>query len=372
LTADMVRLAEHAGKALFAKFGIPVPEGYVVRSLGEIRETTKPMAAKAQVLAGGRGKAGGILFGSNQEQLERAVTSLLSMRIGGEKVSEVLIEERLNIIDEYYVSISVDRSAGIPMLMVIPHGGTEVETTESQNILKWNIHPFIDLPEYVCRECANQLILGPQQATHLEQVLTSLWRLFWAMDCDLAEINPLVKTGLGDLIAADAKVTIDDDALFRHPELPRESGERTPLELEARDLGLSMVQLDGGVGVVANGAGLTMATLDNLALHGSSGGVFLDLGGTDDEKVVEGALSLLSRASQRVILVNIFGGITKCDTVAEGIVAARKRLDITTPIVARIRGVNEDRARSILAADGIMAFEDLDDACKEAARLEGA
>lgn len=371
MTADMVMLVEHAGKAMFTRFGIPVPDGYVVGSPSEIRETTKPMVAKAQVLAGGRGKAGGILFGSNQGELERAVTSLLGMRMGGEQVSKVLIEERLNVVEEYYVSISVDRSAGIPMLMVIPYGGIEVETTESQSILKWNIHPFIGLPEYVCRECAAHLVLGPHQATHLEKVLTSLWRLFWAMDCDLAEINPLVRTGLGDLIAADAKVTIDDDAMFRHPELSRESEERTPLEMEAMSLGLSMIQLDGKVGVVANGAGLTMATLDNLALHGSSGGVFLDLGGTDDEKVVEGALSLLSRASQRVILVNIFGGITKCDTVAEGIVAARKRLDITTPIVIRIRGVNEDRGRSILAEDGIIAFEDLDDACKEAIRLEG-
>jgi len=366
-----VKLAEHAGKDLFRRYGIPVPEGFLVKDPSEITIIETPMVVKAQVPVGGRGKAGGIRFASTVEQARSAAKDILGMDIAGNVVSEVLIEERLSIDREIYVSLSVDRSRRLPLLMMIKEGGMEVESAPPAQITSWPIHPFVGIPSYVCRNAASKLILDPQPAAQLEAILSNLWRLFWEMDCELVEINPLVKTFDGRLIAADAKVVIDEDAVYRHPGLIEAAPNLTWLEREAREKGLAMVLLDGDVGVLANGAGLTMATLDNLALHGAKGGVFLDLGGTDDEKVVEAALAIMSKAGQRVILVNIFGGITKCDTVAEGLISAKDKLRFETPMVVRVRGVNEEQARRMLAERGIAASRDLDEACQKAAALGG-
>jgi succinyl-CoA synthetase beta subunit len=205
---------------------------------------------------------------------------------------------------------------------------------------------------------------GP--AAQLAEIMEKVWELFWEMDCELLEINPLVRTNDGGMLAIDAKVVIDDDASYRHPEVAVDEA-RTPLEAEAKAKGLSLVQLDGDVGVIANGAGLTMATLDVLALHGARGGVFLDLGGTDDKMVVQDALALVAKAKPRAVLVNIFGGITKCDTVAEGIIEAKGKMNLDFDLVVRVRGVNEAKARKMLQENGIQAMHELDEACAQAA-----
>jgi succinyl-CoA synthetase beta subunit len=362
-------LLESSGKELFRTFGIPTPDGYVISDPSEILPVTKPMVVKAQVQVGGRGKAGGIRFGSTFEQVRKAAGEILELKISSKSVNKVLIEERLNVFREIYVSMTIDRSKRLPMLMIIKQGGMDVESTSEEQVFTWTIHPFIGLSDYVAREAAEHLQLDDAPTKQLTDILKKQWKLLWEMDCELVEMNPLVQTAEGRLIAADAKVVIDEDAAYRHPEIDFREFDRTPLEREAREKGLALVELDGDIGVLANGAGLTMATLDILSSYHAQGKVFLDLGGTDDEKVVEQAMVLMSKAIPKVILVNIFGGITKCDTVADGILAARDQLGIRIPIVARIRGVNEEEARLRLQRGGVVAFHRIDQACEKAASL---
>ncbi|MDD1743657.1 MAG: acetate--CoA ligase family protein [Methanomassiliicoccales archaeon] len=362
-------LMEYSGKELLRRYGIPTPEGYMVSDAEGVLPVRKPMVVKAQVQTGGRGKAGGIRFGSTLDQVKKATQEILDLEISGKSVEAVLIEERLNVFREIYVSMTIDRSRRLPILMIIKQGGMDVESTSEGNVMTWVVHPFVGLSDYIAREAAEYLQLDTAQIKQLYDILRRQWKLFWELDCELVEMNPLVQTAEGRLIAADAKVVIDEDAAFRHPEIDfRELG-RTQLEQEAREKGLALVELDGEIGVLANGAGLTMATLDLLSMYNARGRIFLDLGGTDDEKVVEEAMSLMSKAAPKVILVNIFGGITKCDTVAEGILAARDRMDLRIPIVVRIRGVNEEEARVMLQKGGVVAFHDLEQACEKAASL---
>ncbi len=362
-------LMEYSGKELFRRYGIPTPEGYVAADEEDILPVTKPMVVKAQVQTGGRGKAGGIRFASTLDQVQRAARDILDLKISGKAVTSVLIEERLNVFREIYVSMMMDRSRRLPILMMIKQGGMDVESVPEENVMTWTVHPFIGLGDHIAREAAEYLQLDEAPTNQLRDILKRQWKLFWEMDCELVEMNPLVQTAEGSLVAADAKVVIDEDAAYRHPDLDFRELDRTPLEQEAREKGLALVELDGDIGVLANGAGLTMATLDLLSSYDARGKIFLDLGGTDDEKVVEQAMVLMSKAAPKVILVNIFGGITKCDTVADGILAARNTLGIGTAIVVRIRGVNEEEARLRLEKGGVVAFHDLEQACEKAASL---
>lgn len=366
-----MKLKEHEGKKLFKRFGIPTTEGFLARGPEDIIEIDRPMVVKAQVQAGGRGKAGGIRFASNVGQVKKAVSDIIGMDIGGQRVEEVLVEERVSVDRELYLSLYIDRRTRLPTLMMVREGGMDVEDADPSMVMSWTLNPFVGMPDYVAREASLEIILDSGPTRQLADVLDRIWSLFWEMDCELVEINPLVMTNDGKMLAIDAKVILDEDATFRHPEIAIAESGRTSLETEAREKGMSLVQLEGDVGVVANGAGLTMATLDVLALHGAKGGVFLDLGGTDDEKVVEVAMSLVAEAKPRVILVNIFGGITKCDTVAEGIILAREKLGPSIGLVVRVRGVNEGKARAMLLEKGIRAMHDLDEACAEAAKMRG-
>ena len=324
-------LLESSGKELFRDFGIPTPDGYVVSSEKEILPVTKPMMVKAQVQVGGRGKAGGIRFGSTLEQVQRATREILDLEISGQEVRSVLIEERLNVFREIYISMAMDRSRRLPILMIVKHGGMDVESTLDEEVKTWTIHPFVGLGDYIAREAAEHLQLDDAPTRQLSEILKRQWKLFWEMDCELVEMNPLVQTVDGKLVAADAKVVIDEDASYRHPEVDFREFDRTALEQEARENGLALVELEGDIGVLANGAGLTMATLDVLSSYGARGRVFMDLGGTDDEKVVEQAMILMSKAKPKVILVNIFGGITKCDTVAEESLPLEKAWESESP-----------------------------------------
>ncbi|HEV2428227.1 MAG TPA: ATP-grasp domain-containing protein, partial [Thermoplasmata archaeon] len=344
----MVKLAEWRGKEVFRRYGLPLPKGQVVRTGAEAREATRsgkvplPCVAKAQVLSGGRGKGGAVRFASSAEEAAEVTQAILALEFKGEPVREVLLEEKVALRREFYVALALDRSARLPVLIVSAHGGVEIESVEESAILRIPIQPFVGLVGYEKRRVAEVLGLSGELKSSLFDLLSKLWSIFQQEDAELVEINPLAETDRG-LVALDAKVIVEDDATFRHPGYAEIRDDRTPLEEIAREQGIAFVQLDGNLGVIANGAGLTMATLDVLAELGGKPGIFLDLGGTDDPAKVTEAFLLLSKAHPSAVFLNIFGGVTRCDTVARGLVEALQKVPEGErfPLVARIRGNNE-------------------------------
>jgi len=372
----MVKLAEWRGKEVFRKYGIPLPRGHVARSDDEaealVRAGTVPLPCviKAQVLAGGRGKGGAVQFATTAEEARAAARQILSLEFKGEKVREILLEEKLPIARELYLAVTLDRAKRLPVLIASAQGGVEIEAVEDAQIDRQWIHPFPGLTGFEQRRAAEVLRLSGGPAKSLAPVLDGLWRAFVAEDAELVEINPLAVVGEG-LVALDAKVIIEDDAAFRHPEYSEIRDDRTPLEEIAREKDIAFVQLDGNIGVIANGAGLTMATLDVLQELGGRPGIFLDLGGTDDPKKVTEAFLLMALAKPKVVFLNIFGGVTRCDTVANGLVAALQQVPAGQrfPIVARIRGNNEAEGTAILRAAGITSVPQLKDSAQAAVDL---
>ncbi|MEM0449807.1 MAG: ATP-grasp domain-containing protein [Methanomassiliicoccales archaeon] len=366
-----MNLKEYEGKTLFKKFGIPTTDGYVVRSPSDIKEISGPMVVKAQIEAGGRGKSGGIRFASTLEQLKKAVEEIIGMEIAGQKVEEVLVENRVNIDREFYLAFLNDRKNRLPKLIMLRQGGIDVENSDPFMLMEWTIDPLIGVSDYICREAAMELVLDPGAASQLKELIQKAWRMFWEMDCELLEINPVALSHEGNIVALDSKITIDDDALFRQTNIKRKIEKVESLEAEARAIGMSLVRLEGEIAVIANGAGLTMATLDVLALYGEKGLIFLDLGGTDDEKAIEQAIQLANRAGPKVILINIFGSVTKCDTVAEGVIGAKSKLGVGSKFVVRLRGTNEEKARQMLESEGIITVKNLEEACLKAVQIKG-
>lgn len=362
----MVKLAEWRGKEIFRSHGVPLPRGRTVSRPDEARaavqagEVPLPCVVKAQVLAGGRGKGGAVRFANTPEEAEEATRAILGMEFKGEKVRTVLLEEKLPIAGEVYVALTLDRSRRMPLLMVSAQGGVEIESVGDEAIARIPVHPFVGITGYEKRRAARTLGLSGPPARALERLLDALWRIFTQEDAELVEINPLARVGDG-LVALDAKVIIEDDAAFRHPEYAEVRDDRTPLEEIAREKDIAFVQLDGNIGVIANGAGLTMATLDVLQQFGGRPGVFLDLGGTDDPRKVTEAFLLMARARPAAVFLNIFGGVTRCDTVARGLVEAMKQVAPAErfPLVARIRGNNETEGIAILREAGITSLREL-------------
>jgi len=362
----MVKLAEWRGKALFRKYGIPVPAGQVVRSPEEAEQLTGsgsvslPCVVKAQVLSGGRGKGGAVRFASSAKEAREATAAILGLDFKGEKVREVLLEGKVAIARELYLSIALDRSLRLPVLIASAQGGVEIESVAEGAIDHQGIDPFPGLTGYERRRVARTFGLTGALAQELDRLLRALWALYQGEDAELVEINPLAIVG-DHLVALDSKVIIEDDAVFRHPEYAEIQDDRTPLEEIAREKEIAFVQLDGNIGVIANGAGLTMATLDVLMELGGKPGVFLDLGGTDDPKKVTEAFLLMAEAHPKAVFLNIFGGVTRCDTVATGLVAAMRQVPESNrfPLVARIRGNNEKEGIEILRAAGVTSIADL-------------
>ena len=369
----MVKLAEWRGKEIFRKYGVPLPKGRVARSPHEAIELVQrgevplPCVVKAQVLAGGRGKGGAVRFASTVDEVRQAAEGILALEFKGERVRELLLEEKLPIARELYLSLTLDRSRRLPLLLTSPKGGVEIETVPDSEIVRQFIHPFAGLAAYEKRRAASALGLTGSGAQSLGRLLDGIWALFNAEDAELVEINPLAVVG-EQVIALDAKVIIEDDASFRHPEYSEIRDDRTPLEEIAREKGIAFVQLDGNIGVIANGAGLTMATLDVLLQYGGRPGIFLDLGGTDDPAKVAEAFLLMARARPVAVFLNIFGGVTRCDTVARGLVEAMGMVPAAErfPLVARIRGNNEAEGVAILHAAGIISVPDLRESAKSA------
>ena len=374
----MVKLTEWRGKEIFRGYGIPLPRGAVVRSREEAVAAAQsgtvplPCVVKAQVLAGGRGKGGAVRFANTADEARSATSAILGLEFKGERVREVLLEEKLPIGKELYLSFTLDRGLRLPILISSAQGGVEIESVDDAAIDRQPVDPFPGLTSYEKRRAAKHLgVSGPGRAS-LDRLLDGLWKLFVAEDAELVEINPLAIVGDG-LVALDAKVIIEDDAAFRHPEYAEIRDDRTPLEEIAREKEIAFVQLDGNIGVIANGAGLTMATLDVLKEFGGRPGVFLDLGGTDDPKKVTEAFLLMAQAHPKAVFLNIFGGVTKCDTVAKGLVEAMGQVPIPErfPLVARIRGNNEKEGIEILQKAGITSIPTLRESAQAAVAAAG-
>ena len=370
-TGEIMKLVEYMAKDIFRSYSIPVPDGKVVRNVDIPDDVKYPIALKSQVLTGGRGKAGGIKFANTKEEAIEKINTLLGMDIKGYTVREVLLEPKLEIKRELYLSITIDREAKMPVILACAEGGMEIESVPDDKIFRLTINPLIGYMHYMGKMLAEFYGLEKEQAKSLYDIIKKLYNAFTGSDAELLEINPLVITGDGKLIAGDGKADIDSDSLFRQKHLQTVDQELTPVEKEARDKGIAFVQLDGNIGIIANGAGLTMATIDEVNFNGGAASLFLDLGGTDDPDKVMEALELIVKTEPDVILMNIFGGLTKCDTVATGLVQAMRNSEIKIPLVARIKGANEKEGREILEKEGIFAVSELREAAEKAIEIAG-
>jgi succinyl-CoA synthetase beta subunit len=360
-----MKIHEYQAKELFKKYGVPVPRGEMAETAEKalaIAETLGyPCVVKAQVHAGGRGKAGGIQLARSRAEAEKHIAQILGMTLvshqtgpEGKRVRKLLVEQGLNIIKEFYLAIIVDREQEMPVIIASSQGGMEIEAVardHPQAIFKMHVHPVTGLSPCHIRNLAFKLDLSKVQRENFARLLTSLYDLFLKTDASLAEINPLIVTGNDEVMALDAKINFDDNALCRHPEIAawRDVYEEEPLEVEASKYELNYIRLDGNIGCMVNGAGLAMATMDIIKFYGGEPANFLDVGGaTSVEKVKEAFKILLADKKVRAVFVNIFGGIVRTDLVANGIVYAAKGLDIKIPIVIRLVGTNEEEGMRIL------------------------
>ena len=371
-----MKLYEFQGKDLLSKYGIPTPAGRVYSSLQELtaaKSTLKyPMVIKAQVLVGGRGKAGGIQFANNFDEAKKWTEKILGMEIKGLKVNKVLGVEKIEFAKELYAAILIDRATRQHLCMVSAEGGIEIESLPDDKIHKITINPIVGLQPYHARRLVSKMALSPEIGKQVQSILVKLYKAYREMDCELLEINPLAITPQGHVVAGDAKAIINDGALFRHKDLEVVEEDYTPLEREARAQNIAFIQLPGRIGVIANGAGLTMATLDALNEYGGAAGVFLDLGGTDNPEQVTRAFQLMKKAKPSVMLLNMFGGITKCDTVARGIMDVLNKEGVDFPIVTRIKGTNAKEANEIFKDAGFKTANTLQEAAKIAVETEKA
>jgi succinyl-CoA synthetase beta subunit len=354
-----VDLYEHQGKELLRAYGIPVPEGILAGSAEEAAAAAAAIGGrvviKAQVLSGGRGKAGGVRIALDADSARREAADVLGLVIGGEQVSRVWVEPACEIVREYYLSTSIDRGAGRALLMFTTAGGVEIEEVAAarpEALARVHVDPLEGLEAHHLVELLAQLD-DPAEQSAVAAIVERLYRCFVESDASLCEVNPLVIDGTGAVVALDAKVTLDDSALYRHPDLAALAPPPSPDTLEgfAAAQGVTYVKLDGTVGIFGNGAGLTMSTVDVVAVAGGSPASFCDLGGGGSASGVVAALEVVARDPQvRSVLFNIFGGITRCDEVARGILAALDQLTLELPFVVRLEGTNADEGRRILAA----------------------
>jgi len=365
-----MKIHEYQAKGLFASFGIPIPEGQNATAPEQARRAAQalgpPVVVKAQIYAGGRGKAGGVKVATSVEEAEGIASDLLGRSLVthqtgplGQPVKSVLVEKSTAIKDEIYLGVVIDRKRRAPVLMLSPTGGVDIEETaktDPELIFKEWVDPIIGLQGFQAYRLAGRLGLDVTQTRRLAKVVSALYKLFVDKDCLLAEINPLIIDDSGETLAIDAKLNLDDNALYRHQEIAglRDPGEEAPLELAASSYNLNYIKLDGNVGCLVNGAGLAMATMDLIKLSGAAPANFLDVGGGANEEMIEnGFRILLSDQDVKVVFVNIFGGILRCDILAEGIVKAAKKMTNRLPVVIRLEGTNVEEGRRILKDSGL-------------------
>ncbi len=380
-----MNLHEYQSKQIFAHYGIPIPKGRVAANSSEAKQIAEELGGrvvvKSQVLVGGRGKAGGIRLAKSAEQAEELATMILGMEIKGLPVRKVLIDEAVGIEKEIYLGITNDRTSRQPVMMASAEGGVEIEEVAArtpEKIIKVFIDPLLGLREYQARDIAVSIDLPKVYWRNFLQIAEGLWRVYRDQDATLVEINPLVITKDNHLLALDGKMSIDDNALFRHPELAekRDLDVEAPPEIEARKYGLSYIKLDGQIGCMVNGAGLAMATMDIIKLSGGSPANFLDIGGgAGADKVAAALRIILSDAHVKAVLINIFGGITRCDEVARGILTAIAEVKPKVPMVVRLVGTNAVEGQRLLADANMITAETLVDAAQKSvavARENGA
>ncbi|MGB2909987.1 MAG: ADP-forming succinate--CoA ligase subunit beta [Anaerolineales bacterium] len=371
-----MKLHEYQSKRFFAKYGIPIPKGRVAANAEEAKHIAQELGdrvvIKAQVLVGGRGKAGGIRLAKSPEEAEELAAQILSMKIKELPVRKVLIDEAASIDKEIYLGITNDRSARKPVMMASSAGGVEIEEVARdapEKIVKVYIDPLLGLRDYQARDIAAGIDLPRDHWRIFGQIANGLWQAYRESDATLAEINPLVITSEDQLLAVDGKMVLDDNALFRHPDLAemRDLDVEDSSEIEARKYGLVFIKLDGDIGCMVNGAGLAMTTMDIIKLFGGSPANFMDIGGgASAEKVTAALRIILTDPNVKTVLFNIFGGITRGDEVARGILAAMNEVQTRIPMVIRLVGTNAEEGRQILSDADMITAETLADAAKKA------
>jgi succinyl-CoA synthetase beta subunit len=366
-----VKIHEYQAKSVLARFGVTVPRGEVAFTSQEAGEIARRLGGniaviKAQIHAGGRGKGGGVKIAKSPVEAEQLAKQILGMTLvthqtgpEGRKVGRVLIEEGLQIERELYLSIVIDRASASPVIIASAAGGMDIEEVaakEPEKILREQIDPGTGVIPFQARKLAFGMGLGPGPANKLVKLLDSIYKAFIETDASMIEINPLILTKAGDLLALDAKVSFDDNALYRHPDLRdlRDLGEEDPLEVEASKFSLNYIRLEGNIGCMVNGAGLAMATMDIIKLSGGEPANFLDVGGGANAEQIKNAFRILmADRNVKAVLINIFGGILRCDVLAQGVIAAVQELGVRVPIVIRMEGTNVEEGKRLLRESGL-------------------
>ncbi|HDR50312.1 MAG TPA: ADP-forming succinate--CoA ligase subunit beta [Mariniphaga anaerophila] len=374
-----MKIHEYQARNLFRKYGIPVPDGVVCHSVEEVEKNVpnddKLRVVKAQVHVGGRGKAGGVKLAKTKAEAVEKASQILGMDIKGLTVEKVLVAEAVDIEKEFYVGLINDRNTKSVTLMASAEGGVEIEEVarvSPEKIIKLSIDPTMGLMDWQARKVALQLFSDPKQMRQAAAILVKLYRLYVETDSSLAEINPLVLTPDKQVLAIDGKMNFDDNALFRQPEIlgMREATEDEKKEIEANEKGLSYIKLDGNIGCMVNGAGLAMATMDMIKLYGGEPANFLDIGGSSNpQKVVEAMNILLSDSNVNAVMINIFGGITRCDDVAQGLVTALKEIGTDIPVVIRLSGTNAKEGLDIIRQFGLPTVATMSEAAQKAIEM---
>jgi succinyl-CoA synthetase beta subunit len=376
-----VKIQEYQAKEILERYGVPIPAFEVLETPADVRDFAEraggPVIVKAQVLVGGRGKAGGVKYAADPAEAEARASEIIGMDIKGLTVEKVIVYRAVDIADEIYVGIVIDRASRRPVFMVSAAGGVDIEqvaAAKPEKIHRHAVDPVKGLSADEARELAEAVEKRPDVARGVADVIARLWLAFVESDASLAEINPLVVTPDGDVSAVDAKMLIDDNALFRHPDIAalRDPADATDAQTRAREAGLSYVKLDGSVGCLVNGAGLAMTTMDVIKYYGGEPANFLDIGGSSNPEKVVTALDIITTdPGVKCILINIFGGITRCDDVARGLIEAFERRPVEVGVVVRLTGTNEDAARELLKKHDLTTAATMDEAVQLAVQAAG-
>ena len=384
-----MNIHEYQAKRLFRDFAIPVPQGYVAETAEQAQQAAQNLRGeawviKAQIHAGARGKAGGVKVAHNLDEVKNHSTAMLGTQLvthqtdsHGLPVNCVWVEEASAIKNEFYLSLLIDRDSEKLIFIASAAGGMDIETVAAQTpdkIVRVSVHPAAGLQAYQCRQVAAALALNKEQQAQLQKIMTGMYNLFLAKDCSQIEINPLIETEDGQLLALDAKINFDDNAVAAHPDIAalRDVSQEDAKEAEAKKFDLNYITLGGNIGCMVNGAGLAMATMDMVKLKGGAPANFLDVGGgTNKDKVKEAFKLILSDGTVKAVLVNIFGGIVQCDVIAAGILAAVAEMNLEIPVVVRLEGTNADKGRAMLNESGLglVGAKDLNDAAEQAVKL---